>query len=97
MQISFYSLLIDIFYPSLRYLAPDFFASCALRIADIAKPGDKIPDLPKDAGMESIEVLDFIPKETDPQLKFDLKCKRLCKKMLLLTEPLKFLRKEKKK
>lgn len=27
-----------------------FGRACALRIADIAKPGDKIPDLPKDAG-----------------------------------------------
>lgn len=35
-----------------------FGRACALRIADIAKPGDKIPDLPKDAGMESIETLD---------------------------------------
>ena len=37
-----------------------FGRACALRIADIAKPGDKIPDLPKDAGMESIEVLDSL-------------------------------------
>lgn len=37
-----------------------FGRACALRIADIAKPGDKIPDLPKDAGMESIETLDSL-------------------------------------
>lgn len=35
-----------------------FGRACALRIADIAKPGDKIPDLPSDAGMDSVEELD---------------------------------------
>ena len=37
-----------------------FGRACALRIADIAKPGDKLPDLPKDAGMESLETLDSL-------------------------------------
>lgn len=37
-----------------------FGRACALRIADIAKPGDSIPDLPKDAGMESVETLDSL-------------------------------------
>jgi len=35
-----------------------FGRACALRIKDIAKPGDKIPDLKKDAGTESIASLD---------------------------------------
>ena len=35
-----------------------FGRACALRIADIAKPGDKVPDLKKDAGLESINDLD---------------------------------------
>merc|ERR1711965_1073942 len=35
-----------------------FGRACALRIADIAKPGDKVPDLKKDAGLESIGDLD---------------------------------------
>merc|ERR1719157_147778 len=34
-----------------------FGRACALQIADVAKPGDAIPDLPKDAGLESIENL----------------------------------------
>jgi len=37
-----------------------FGRACALRIADIAKPGDTPPPLPKDAGMESIETLDSL-------------------------------------
>lgn len=37
-----------------------FGRACALRIADIAKPGDKIPDLPDDAGMESLATLDSL-------------------------------------
>lgn len=35
-----------------------FGRACALRIADIAKPGDKIPDFKADAGMESLQSLD---------------------------------------
>lgn len=35
-----------------------FGRACALRIADIAKPGDKIPDLKEGAGLEGIESLD---------------------------------------
>ena len=35
-----------------------FGRACALRIADIAKPGDKQPDLPADAGMSSVQDLD---------------------------------------
>ena len=31
-----------------------FGRACALRIADIAKPGDKIPEFKADAGMESL-------------------------------------------
>merc|ERR1712078_981370 len=35
-----------------------FGRACALRIADIAKPGDAVPDLKKDSGLESIGDLD---------------------------------------
>jgi succinate dehydrogenase (ubiquinone) flavoprotein subunit len=35
-----------------------FGRACALRIADIAKPGDKIPDFKPDAGQKSIANLD---------------------------------------
>lgn len=35
-----------------------FGRACALRIADIAKPGDKVPDLKPDAGLEAIQDLD---------------------------------------
>ena len=35
-----------------------FGRACALRIADIAKPGDKIPALKADAGLASIQNLD---------------------------------------
>ena len=35
-----------------------FGRACALRIADIAKPGDKIPDLKPNAGLESVQSLD---------------------------------------
>merc|ERR1712046_390244 len=37
-----------------------FGRACALRIADIAKPGDKIPDLKSDSGFGSIEDLDHL-------------------------------------
>ena len=37
-----------------------FGRACALRIADIAKPGDKQADIPSDAGFGSIEDLDHI-------------------------------------
>jgi len=37
-----------------------FGRACALRIADIAKPGDKIPELKPDSGMESVEDLDHL-------------------------------------
>ena len=35
-----------------------FGRACALRIADIAKPGDKIPALKADAGLDAIQNLD---------------------------------------
>jgi succinate dehydrogenase (ubiquinone) flavoprotein subunit len=35
-----------------------FGRACALRIADIAKPGDKVPDLKPGAGLEGIDSLD---------------------------------------
>ena len=35
-----------------------FGRACALRIADISKPGDKLPALKADAGLESIQSLD---------------------------------------
>lgn len=35
-----------------------FGRACALRIAAISKPGDKIPELRQNAGQEAIEVLD---------------------------------------
>ena len=35
-----------------------FGRACALRIADIAKPGDKVPALKADAGLEAIQNLD---------------------------------------
>jgi succinate dehydrogenase (ubiquinone) flavoprotein subunit len=37
-----------------------FGRACANRIAEIAKPGDKIPDLKSDAGIESIENIDTL-------------------------------------
>lgn len=37
-----------------------FGRACALRIAEIAEPGEKMPDLKPDAGMESLEKLDEI-------------------------------------
>lgn len=37
-----------------------FGRACALRIAETSKPGEKIPDLPEDAGFGSIEDLDHI-------------------------------------
>jgi succinate dehydrogenase (ubiquinone) flavoprotein subunit len=37
-----------------------FGRACALRIAEIAQPGDKTPDLPADAGMKSVADLDKI-------------------------------------
>ena len=37
-----------------------FGSACALRIAEIAQPGDKTPDLPADAGMKSVADLDKI-------------------------------------
>ena len=37
-----------------------FGRACALRIADISKPGDPIPPLPKDAGNKTLEDLDKI-------------------------------------
>jgi succinate dehydrogenase (ubiquinone) flavoprotein subunit len=35
-----------------------FGRACAMRIADIAKPGDKVPDLKPGAGMQSVQDLD---------------------------------------
>ena len=35
-----------------------FGRACALRIGQIAKPGDKIPELKKDAGLQSVDSLD---------------------------------------
>mmetsp|Transcript_25546 Transcript_25546/g.43568 ORF Transcript_25546/g.43568 Transcript_25546/m.43568 type:complete len:422 (-) Transcript_25546:198-1463(-) len=37
-----------------------FGRACALRIAEIAKPGDPIPSLPKDAGAKTIQDLDHL-------------------------------------
>jgi succinate dehydrogenase (ubiquinone) flavoprotein subunit len=37
-----------------------FGRACALRIADIAKPGDKVADLPEDGGMKAVEDLDHV-------------------------------------
>ena len=37
-----------------------FGRACALRIAEISKPGDKIPDLKAGAGMEAVESLDYL-------------------------------------
>ena len=37
-----------------------FGRACANRIAEIAKPGDKQPDLPENAGMTSIENIDML-------------------------------------
>lgn len=37
-----------------------FGRACALRIADIAKPGDKLPELKEDAGMASLDNLDTL-------------------------------------
>jgi len=37
-----------------------FGRACALRIADINKPGDAIPPLPKDGGMKAVEDLDAV-------------------------------------
>jgi len=37
-----------------------FGRACALRIAEIAKPGDKVPDLKADAGLASVESLDTL-------------------------------------
>lgn len=41
-----------------------FGRACALRIASICKPGDKIPDLKPDAGMQAIETLDQLRYST---------------------------------
>eukprot|EP00388_Colpodella_angusta_P034820 GDKK01033955.1.p1 GENE.GDKK01033955.1~~GDKK01033955.1.p1 ORF type:complete len:201 (+),score=46.75 GDKK01033955.1:1-603(+) len=35
-----------------------FGRACALRIAEIAKPGDKIPEFKADAGLDSLQTLD---------------------------------------
>jgi succinate dehydrogenase (ubiquinone) flavoprotein subunit len=35
-----------------------FGRACALRIAEICKPGDKVPDFKADAGLDSLSVLD---------------------------------------
>merc|ERR1719235_2897666 len=35
-----------------------FGRACALRIADISKPGDAVPPLPKDAGQKTLQSLD---------------------------------------
>merc|ERR1712232_669218 len=37
-----------------------FGRACALRIADIAKPGDNIPPISDDAGMDTLSKLDSI-------------------------------------
>merc|ERR1719460_3577627 len=37
-----------------------FGRACALRIADIAKPGDAVPPLPKDAGQKTLQDLDDV-------------------------------------
>ena len=41
-----------------------FGRACALRIADISKPGDKVPDLKPNAGVESLTALDDLRYST---------------------------------
>ena len=43
-----------------------FGRACALRIADIAKPGDPIPPLPENAGMQSLKDLDDLRYSDGP-------------------------------
>jgi succinate dehydrogenase (ubiquinone) flavoprotein subunit len=44
-----------------------FGRACALRIGEIAKPGQAQPDLPKDAGLASIQNLDKLRYATGPR------------------------------
>ena len=50
-----------------------FGRACALRIADIAKPGDKQPALKPDAGKESLESLDKLRYATGTRTTADLR------------------------
>jgi len=50
-----------------------FGRACALRIKDIAKPGDKIPDLKEDAGMKAIEDLDTLRYSSGPRTTADIR------------------------
>ena len=43
-----------------------FGRACALRIADIAKPGDAVPPLPKDAGQKTLQDLDDVRPSSGP-------------------------------
>ena len=43
-----------------------FGRACANRIAEISKPGEKIPPLPKDAGVNAIEGIDHIRNSKGP-------------------------------
>ena len=43
-----------------------FGRACALRIADIAKPGDAVPPLPKDAGQKTLQDLDDVRHSSGP-------------------------------
>ena len=43
-----------------------FGRACALRIADIAKPGDAVPPLPKDAGQKTLQDLDDVSHSSGP-------------------------------
>lgn len=43
-----------------------FGRACALRIADVSSPGDALPDLPADAGMQSVADLDKLRYSDGP-------------------------------
>merc|ERR1711871_459383 len=44
-----------------------FGRACAMRIADIAKPGDKVPEFKSDAGLESVASLDKLRYADGPR------------------------------
>jgi succinate dehydrogenase (ubiquinone) flavoprotein subunit len=50
-----------------------FGRACALRIADIAKPGDKIPELKEDAGQIAIDSLDKLRYSDGPKSTADIR------------------------
>jgi len=55
-----------------------FGRACALRIAEISRPGQKIPDLPQNAGEESVKNLDKLryAKGTTPTSKLRLRLQK---------------------